>query len=102
MPAKDIYQDTVKNALIKDGWVIWGENFHIQVDEESLAMFIDLVADELIGAEKNDRSGSKKFSRRVKAISISCCSRSISKYSFCPKRNLTRVDSLSRGKFRRL
>jgi len=33
MPAKDIYQDTVKNALIKDGWVIWGKNFHIQVDE---------------------------------------------------------------------
>ena len=56
MPAKDIYQDTVKNALIKDGWVIWGENFHIQVDEESLAMFIDLVADELIGAEKNGRT----------------------------------------------
>jgi hypothetical protein len=22
MPAKDIYHDTVKNALIKDGWVI--------------------------------------------------------------------------------
>ena len=56
MPAKDIYQDTVKNALIKDGWVICGENFHIQVDEESLAMFIDLVAEELIGAEKNGRT----------------------------------------------
>ncbi|MBA4182514.1 MAG: fatty-acid synthase, partial [Acidobacteria bacterium] len=22
MPAKDIYHDTVKNALIKDGWTI--------------------------------------------------------------------------------
>jgi len=56
MLAKDIYQDTVKNALIKDGWVIWGENFPIQVDDESLAMFIDLAAKELINAEKNGRT----------------------------------------------
>lgn len=56
MPAKDIFHKTVKNALIKDGWVILRENFRIEVDDESLAMFIDLAAEELIGAEKNGRT----------------------------------------------
>ena len=56
MPAKDIFHDTVKNALIKDGWVILRENFRIEVDDEGLAMFIDLAAEELIGAKKNGRT----------------------------------------------
>ncbi|MBA2605278.1 MAG: fatty-acid oxidation protein subunit alpha, partial [Acidobacteria bacterium] len=29
MPAKDIYHDTVKRALIKDGWKITAENLHL-------------------------------------------------------------------------
>jgi len=56
MPAKDIFHNTVKNALIKDAWVILRENFRIEVDDESLAMFIDLAAEELICAEKNGRT----------------------------------------------
>lgn len=30
MPAKDIYHDTVKRALIKDGWTITAENFQLR------------------------------------------------------------------------
>jgi thymidylate kinase len=55
MPAKDVYHNAVKIALQKDAWIIIRENFRIQVDDEGLAMFIDLVAQKLIGAEKNNR-----------------------------------------------
>ncbi|MBL8796117.1 MAG: XisH family protein [Planctomycetia bacterium] len=30
MPARDIYHDTVKNALIKDGWTITQDPFQLQ------------------------------------------------------------------------
>jgi hypothetical protein len=29
MPAKDIYHDAVKNALIKDGWTITADPYYI-------------------------------------------------------------------------
>jgi hypothetical protein len=53
MPAKDIYHDTVKNALIKDGWTIthaplrlkWGNNL----------LYVDLGAEQLLTAKKEDR-----------------------------------------------
>ncbi|NES18803.1 MAG: fatty-acid oxidation protein subunit alpha [Symploca sp. SIO3E6] len=55
MPAKDIFHDAVKIALEKDGWIILRENFRVKVDEEGLALFIDLAAQKLISAEKNGR-----------------------------------------------
>ena len=53
MPAKDIYHDTVKNALIKDGWTIihdplrlrWGNNL----------LYVDLGAERLLTAEKENQ-----------------------------------------------
>ena len=33
MPAKDIYHDTVKNALIKDGWTITHDPLHSRTEE---------------------------------------------------------------------
>lgn len=44
MPAKDIFHDTFKAALQKDGWIVIRENFRVQVDDEGLAMFIDMTA----------------------------------------------------------
>ncbi|MEG4275149.1 MULTISPECIES: element excision factor XisH family protein [unclassified Microcoleus] len=55
MPAKDIFHDTVKAALQKDGSIVIREKFRVQVDEEGLAMFIDMTAEELSGAEKEGR-----------------------------------------------
>lgn len=52
MPAKDIFHDTVKTALEKDGWVIIRENFLVRLDDSSLNMFVDLAAQKLISAEK--------------------------------------------------
>lgn len=55
MPAKDLFHDAVKIALQKDGWIILRENFRVQVDEEGLALFVDLAAQKLISAEKSGR-----------------------------------------------
>jgi XisH protein len=53
MPAKDIFHDTVKVALQKENWQVLRENFRVQVDDEGLALFIDLEAEKLISAEKD-------------------------------------------------
>ena len=33
MPVKDIYQDTVKRALQKDGWIITHDPFPLQIGQ---------------------------------------------------------------------
>lgn len=53
MPAKDIYHDTVKKALIKDGWKITAENF--QLPWGGTRAYIDIIADEIFVAEKGER-----------------------------------------------
>ncbi len=50
MPAKDIYHDTVKKALIKDGWRITAEN--LQLPWGGTRAYIDIIADEVFVAEK--------------------------------------------------
>jgi hypothetical protein len=42
LPAKDRYHDTVKRALIKDGWTITGE--HVKIGIENRALYIDIQA----------------------------------------------------------
>ena len=34
MPAKDIYHETVKNALIKDGWTITDDHLKLTIREK--------------------------------------------------------------------
>ncbi len=50
MPRKDIYHDSVKIALEKDGWRIVRENLHLKIDEDEL--FIDLEAEAIFVAER--------------------------------------------------
>lgn len=51
--AKDIYHDTVKTALEKDGWTITDELFKLTIGSRSV--YIDLGAEKLIAAEKEGR-----------------------------------------------
>ncbi len=51
MPAKDIYHDAVKNALIKDNWKITHDPFRLKL-ARGKNLFIDLGAESLIAAEK--------------------------------------------------
>ena len=50
MPAKDIYHDTVKHALQKEGWIITHDPFPLQIGKKRLS--VDLGAERLISAEK--------------------------------------------------
>ena len=51
MPAKDTYHDTVKNALIKDGWTITHDPLRIRL-ARGRNLFVDLGAERLLGAER--------------------------------------------------
>jgi hypothetical protein len=53
MPAKDIYHETVKNALIKDGWTITHDPLKLQLGKRKF--FVDLGAEKLIAAVKDSQ-----------------------------------------------
>ena len=50
MPAKDIYHDTVKAALIKDGWTITHDPLTLRMTRKKL--YIDLGGERLIAAQR--------------------------------------------------
>jgi hypothetical protein len=52
MPQYDLYHDTVKNALIKDGWVITDDPFTIEF--KGVRLYADLGAEKLLAAEKSE------------------------------------------------
>jgi len=53
MPAKDIYHDSAKNALIKDGWIVTHDPFPLKWGKKDL--YVDLGAERFIAAEKAAR-----------------------------------------------
>ena len=53
MPAKDIYHDTVKRALEKDGWTITKENLPLRWGRKYT--YVDIAAEKLFIAEKEGR-----------------------------------------------
>jgi hypothetical protein len=60
--AKDIYHETVKRALQKDGWTITHDPFPMQIGRKRLSA--DLGAERLINAEK----GTEKIVVEVKSF----------------------------------
>ncbi|MBD2344587.1 XisH family protein [Anabaena subtropica] len=50
MPAKDIYHDAVKNALMKDGWTITFDPYPIKYEEVKL--LADLAGEKTISATR--------------------------------------------------
>lgn len=63
MPARDIYHDTVRNALLKDGWTITHDPFRIRL-ARGKNLFIDLGAERLIAADR----GSEKIAVEIKSF----------------------------------
>jgi hypothetical protein len=51
MPQYDLYHDTVKNALIEDGWAITADPFIIEF--KGLRLYADLGAEKVFAAEKS-------------------------------------------------
>lgn len=62
MPAKDIYHNTVKNALIKDGWTITADPYNLKWGKDDL--YVDIAAEKLIVAQKDE----KKIAVEVKSF----------------------------------
>jgi hypothetical protein len=52
MPAKDIYHDAVKNALIEDGWTITADPYKIKYKDAEL--FADLSEKNRLQQNKMD------------------------------------------------
>lgn len=53
MPAKDIYHDAVKNALIKDGWTITADPYSIEFEDAEL--YADLAIEKNLSESKIKR-----------------------------------------------
>lgn len=53
MPARDFFHQAVKNALIRDGWLITHDPLHIEFG--GFDFFIDLGAESLIGATREGK-----------------------------------------------
>ena len=51
MPAKDLYHDNAKNALVADGWKITQDPLRLRIGKKDL--FVDLGAERLLAAEKD-------------------------------------------------
>ena len=63
MPAKDIYHNTVRNALLKDGWTLTHDPFRIRL-ARGKNLFVDLGAERLIAAER----GLEKIAVEIKSF----------------------------------
>lgn len=53
MPVRDLFHHAVRNALLRDGWVITHDPLHIEFG--GFDFFIDLGAESLIGADRDGR-----------------------------------------------
>jgi len=53
MPARDIFHDTVRCALLKDQWTITHDPYWIKLADSNMNVYIDLAAERMIAAEKS-------------------------------------------------
>jgi XisH protein len=53
MPAKDLYHEAVKNALIKDGWTITADPYPLEY--EDVELYPDLAVEKFISEEQKQR-----------------------------------------------
>lgn len=62
MPARDLFHDTVKQALIKDGWTVTHDPLRLVWGKKDL--YVDLGAERLLAAEK----GQEQIAVEVKSF----------------------------------
>ncbi len=62
MPAKDFYHETVRNALIRDGWTITHDPYTLAYGLRKV--FVDLGAERTLAAEK----GGRKIAVEIKSF----------------------------------
>lgn len=78
VPAKDIYHDSVKNALIKDQWIITHDPLTLRVGRKDL--FVDLGAEKILAAEKQGRKIAVEIKSFVGASEIEDWKNAVGQY----------------------
>lgn len=63
MPARDIFHQIARNALVKDGWTITADPLFLKWDDKD-KLYVDLAAEKLLAAEK----GTEKIAVEVKTF----------------------------------
>ncbi|MGD1901530.1 MAG: element excision factor XisH family protein [Geitlerinemataceae cyanobacterium] len=63
MPARDIYHNEVRNALIKDGWNITDDPYTLEY--KGLRLYADLGAEKLLVAERGQQTIAVEIKRLV-------------------------------------
>ncbi len=63
MPARDLYHDAVKNALVKDGWTITHNPIRLRL-RRGKNRFVDLGAERLLAAER----GTEQIAVEIKSF----------------------------------
>jgi hypothetical protein len=78
MPAKDIYHDSVKNALIKDGWTITHDPLKLEWGGKD--MYVDLGAERLLAAEKSGQQIAVEIKSFVAASDLDELEKALGQY----------------------
>ncbi|UOG91090.1 MAG: XisH family protein [Candidatus Thiothrix sulfatifontis] len=69
MPARDIYHDSVKHALEKGGWNVTDDPFLLRAG--AISMYVDLGAERLLAATKNEEKIAVEIKCFLRASDIS-------------------------------
>jgi hypothetical protein len=69
MHPKDLFHDTVKRALEKDGWTITHEQMPLSFELED--MYVDLGAEKILAAERDSEKIAVEIKSFVRASAIS-------------------------------
>lgn len=78
MPAKDLYHDNAKNALIKEGWTITHDPLRLKWGVKD--MYVDLGAEQLVSAEKLGRKIAVEIKSFVGASEMADLEKAIGQY----------------------
>lgn len=77
MPAKDLYHDTVKTALIKHGWTVT-DSLSLKVGKRDL--FIDLGAEKLLIAQRAQQKIAVEVKSFISASPVSDLEQALGQY----------------------
>ncbi|MDZ8054247.1 MAG: element excision factor XisH family protein [Aulosira sp. ZfuVER01] len=80
MPAKDIYHDAVRNALLKDNWNITKDPFILRWGARDL--YIDLGAEKLIAAQKKGQKIAVEIKSFVGSSPVADLENALGQYIF--------------------
>ncbi len=89
MPATDMYHNSVRNALIKDGWTITHDPYTITFGLRNV--FVDLGAQRVLAAEKDEEKIAVEIKSFLGASDIRDLEMAIGQYAFY-RSLLTRIE----------